>query len=71
MNFIEMVKQVKSGMLATRPDWRAGEFVSYNGRILVHTHPYFSSDKLVGDKYPYLVEECDTEHTDWLVVKPS
>lgn len=67
MKYDEMVEAVREGKRATRPTWKEGEFVFSNGKVLIHTTPYWSNEKINQDLggYPYVCEHVDVVATDW------
>jgi hypothetical protein len=69
MNYSEMCEAVREGKRCTRPTWRDGEWVFSNGKILIHTTPYWTGENLNQELngYPYVVEQVDVVATDWRV----
>lgn len=70
MNYTQMCEAVREGKRCMRPTWKQGEYVFSNGKVLVHTTPYWTNERLNQELngYPYVCEQVDVVATDWLMV---
>lgn len=69
MNYYDMALAVKAGCEARRQTWKPEEKVWSNGKILLHTTPYFASEyneESLG--YPYVTESEDITAHDWELI---
>lgn len=70
MDYSQMCEAVREGKRCTRPTWNKGEYVFSNGKVLIHTTPYWTNEKLNQDLngYPYVCEQVDVVACDWAFV---
>ena len=69
MNYSDMCEAVREGKRCTRPTWGEGQYVFSNGKVLIHTTPYWTNEKINQELngYPYVVEQVDVVATDWRI----
>jgi len=69
MNFATMSELARAGKKLRRPSWGQNEYVRSDGKILIHTTPYFGESFNQGIQgYVYVCEEVDVVAEDWVLV---
>lgn len=70
MNYSQMCEAVREGKRCSRPTWKQGEYVFSNGKVLIHTTPYWTNEYLNQELngYPYVCEQVDVVASDWFLV---
>lgn len=69
MNYYEATAQTKDGKRVRRPTWAAKEHMWSNGKVLIHTTPYWTNEQLNQslNGYPYVCEQVDVVASDWVL----
>lgn len=68
MNYYEATAQAKEGKKVRRPTWQHNEHMWSDGKVLIHTTPYWTNEKInqTLNGYPYVCEQVDVVATDWV-----
>jgi len=69
MNYYEATAQTKDGRRVRRPTWAPNEHMWSDGKVLIHTTPYWTNEKVnhALNGYPYVCEQVDVVASDWVV----
>lgn len=69
MNYYEATAQTKEGKRVRRPTWQVNEYMWSNGKVLIHTTPYWTNEKINQELngYPYVCEQVDVVASDWTI----
>ena len=69
MNYYEATAQAKEGKRVRRPTWGDKEHMWSNGKVLIHTTPYWTNEQLNQslNGYPYVCEQVDVVASDWVL----
>lgn len=67
MDYFQMVQAIREGGKARRPTWNKDEWLWSDGKILIHTTPYWTNEEknkqIQG--FPYVCEQVDVTARDW------